>query len=338
MRFILETIIQHLEIDESVVIGAIINSSGSVPRSSGARMMVTVNGTLHGTIGGGAVEGQCHKAARELFDTEETYRIADFSMTANDAADAGMVCGGAISVLLQRIGPAQLAMLKRLLDAYLKAQSPVLITTIPDESSDPMMAILGDKTDSPFLSDASRTNIIRKNRREPFLLSENGQDYFIEPLAHPGVVHLVGAGHVALATARLAEFAGFETVVMDDREEFANGARYPEAREIRVLKSFDNCVTDMGPGDYVVIVTRGHMHDREVLAQALRTDAGYIGMIGSSKKRKAVYDSLIQAGFTETDLQRVYSPIGLAIGADTPEEIGISIVAEMVQVRAGITK
>jgi len=107
---------------------------------------------------------------------------------------------------------------------------------------------------------------------------------FVEPLVHPGRVHLAGAGHVALATARIAAFVGFEVVVMDDRQEFANSERYPEASRVRVLDSFTDCIKDLGPDDYVIIVTRGHIHDREVLAQALRTDAGYIGMIGSSRK------------------------------------------------------
>lgn len=336
MRFILETLTQHLKNNEQVVIGAVIQSSGSVPRSSGARMLVTKDGTLHGTVGGGAVEGQCHKVARELFETVESFRIAEFSMTATDAAEAGMVCGGAATVLLQRIGPGQLSMLTKLHEMYLQATRPVLITAIPHGGGDPYMTIFGEEPDVSSIPESIRTSLHKKNRREPFLLSENGQDFFIEPLAHPGVVHLVGAGHVALATARLAAFAGFEVVVMDDREEFANKSRYPEASEVRVLQSFTDCVTDMGADDYVVIVTRGHVHDREVLAQSLKTEAGYIGMIGSSRKRRAVYDSLLQSGFTETDLQRVYSPIGLSIGAETPEEIGLSIVAELIQVRAGL--
>ncbi|WP_163335804.1 XdhC family aldehyde oxidoreductase maturation factor [Desulfopila sp. IMCC35008] len=336
MRFILDTLTQHLQKNEPVVIGAIIRSSGSVPRSSGARMLVTKDGTLHGTVGGGALEGQCHKVARELFETEKSFRLKEFSMTASDAADVGMVCGGAATVLLQRIEPEQLSMLTKLQEMYLRATRPVLITAIPHGGAVPSMAIFGEEQESSLIPESILATVPEKSRREPYLLNENTHDYFIEPLAHPGVVHLVGAGHVALATARMAAFTGFEVVVMDDREEFANSSRYPEAREVRVLENFDNCITDMGPGDYVVIVTRGHMHDRDVLAQSLQTEAGYIGMIGSSKKRKAVYDSLLQSGFTEADLQRVHSPIGISIGADTPEEIGISIVAELIQVRAGL--
>jgi xanthine dehydrogenase accessory factor len=121
---------------------------------------------------------------------------------------------------------------------------------------------------------------------------------------------------------------------MDDRAEFANRQRYPEANTIKVLDNFDNCFPELGTDDFVVIVTRGHQYDRDVLAQALKTKAGYIGMIGSKRKREAIYRSLLQEGFTELDLQRVYSPIGLDIGSDTPQEIGMSIVAELVKARA----
>lgn len=122
----------------------------------------------------------------------------------------------------------------------------------------------------------------------------------------------------------------------DDRAEFANAERYPRAREVSVLDSFADCFDELGSDDYVVIVTRGHLHDRDVLAQALNTGAGYIGMIGSSRKREGVYRSLLAGGYTEDDLQRVHCPIGLAIGADTPEEIAVSIVAEMIRNRAGL--
>ena len=171
----------------------------------------------------------------------------------------------------------------------------------------------------------------------PFLINYGDQEVFVEPLVHPGRLHLVGAGHVALATAQLAAFVGFEVVVMDDRAEFANTARYPQAREVRVLDTFGDCLADLGPDDYVIIVTRGHMHDRDVLAQALRTRAGYVGMIGSRRKRDSIYTSLRGEGFTEADFNRVHCPIGIAIGADTPEEIALCIVAELVQIRAGMS-
>jgi len=128
----------------------------------------------------------------------------------------------------------------------------------------------------------------------------------------------------------------FRTVVLDDRAEFANRKRFAETDEVIVLENFDNAFGGVviDPDAYIVIVTRGHSHDKTVLAQALKTDAGYIGMIGSRTKRDTIYRALKQEGFTQTDIDRVHSPIGMDIGAETPEEIAISIVAELVRVRA----
>ena len=196
----------------------------------------------------------------------------------------------------------------------------------------PRLICLGE--DNTLINEDLRKQILKITRRAPFLIKSNEQEFFVDPLVSPGVVHLVGAGHVALATAQLASFADFEVVVMDDREEFASVERYPQANKVIVLDSFDDCLKHLSHTDFVVIVTRGHIHDRDVLAQALHTKAGYIGMIGSRRKREVVYQSLRENGFTEVDLGRVSSPIGLAIGADTPNEIALSIVAELVKVRS----
>jgi len=125
-------------------------------------------------------------------------------------------------------------------------------------------------------------------------------------------------------------------VVIDDREEFADVKCFPDASDIHQCP-FEG-VIDRLPVDessFLVIVTRGHMHDKTVLAQALKTKAKYIGMIGSSRKRNIIYDKLMEEGFTKQDLLRVHSPIGLDIGAETPVEIAVSIVAELIKVRAG---
>lgn len=334
MRTLLESLIGRLEQNESVVMGVIVRSTGSVPRASGARMLVCEDGSLLGTVGGGMVEGACREKAVGLFRSDHLHAMADFHMNAAEAAADGMVCGGSVTVLLQKVTPDSLDIFNRLSAACKRGESPSLITGLPNGTDEPYVTV-ADNANSFRLPASVVEAIGGKKSREPFVLNDRGRELLVEPLVHPGTVHLVGAGHVALATAQLAAFAGFDVVVLDDREEFANRERYPEAREINVLDSFDNCIGGMGPEDYVVIVTRGHMHDRDVLTQALRTDAGYIGMIGSSRKRRAVYDSLLDNGFTEADLERVFSPIGLPIGADTPEEIGVSIVAELIKVRAG---
>ncbi|BHH81863.1 XdhC family aldehyde oxidoreductase maturation factor [Desulforhopalus sp. 52FAK] len=335
MQYILDSLISTLEQGETAVIGAIVRSSGSAPRTSGARMLVRLDGTLVGTLGGGALEGGCLMRAKELMTGAhgETFAELHFDLTNASAAAEGMVCGGEVSVLLQKITPAELASFVQMRDDFYRGIPAMLVTGLPTDGLGPQMYFLHGSTDCDLLVPL-RNEIQRKNRRSKFIISHEEQDYFVEPLINPGTVYLLGAGHVALATAHLATFTGFEVVVIDDREEFSNRDRYPDAKEVIVLESFDNCLPQLGPDDFVVIVTRGHLHDRDVLAEALRTNAGYIGMIGSAKKRKGVYASLLKEGFTQEDLERVYSPIGLSIGGDTPEEIGLSIVAEMIKVRA----
>jgi xanthine dehydrogenase accessory factor len=337
MQYILDSLISTLEKGESAVIGAIVRSSGSAPRTSGARMLVRLDGTLVGTLGGGALEGGCLAKAKGLFDDSDSDAFAEleFDLTDKTAAAEGMVCGGEVSVLMQKVTPALLQHFIQLRDDFVKGVQAMLVTALPQNGNGPHTYFLPGSGDCEILVPL-RKEILRKNRRAKFLISHGEQDYFVEPLLNPGTVYLLGAGHVALATAHLASFTDFDVVVMDDREEFANSERYPKAKKVVVLDTFNDCLNGLGPDDYVVIVTRGHLHDRDVLAQALRTDAGYIGMIGSSKKRQAVYTSLLEEGFSNNDLKRVYSPIGLSIGGDTPEEIGLSIVAEMVKVRAGM--
>jgi xanthine dehydrogenase accessory factor len=333
MRHVLDTIISALNRDESVILCSIVRSSGSAPRTSGARMVVLTDGGLAGSVGGGIVEGDCRKAAGELLAGSDTHAQLDFSLSAEGAADQGMVCGGSVTVLLQNLEPSAVHLFMRLRHAYVEGRRPLLLTVLPFLGAAPQLLTFGAGEDAQVPAELRESLQTRKDR-VPFTVEQDGREIFVEPLVHPGTVHLVGAGHVALATAHIACFVGFDVVVMDDRADFANTARYPQAREVRVLDGFANCLAELGPDDYVVIVTRGHIHDRDVLAQALRTGAGYIGMIGSKRKRQAVYAWLRGEGFTEMDLKRVHNPIGLPIGADTPEEIGVSIVAEMIQIRA----
>jgi xanthine dehydrogenase accessory factor len=153
-------------------------------------------------------------------------------------------------------------------------------------------------------------------------------------------MYCFGAGHVAVPTAHLASLVGFRVVVVDDREEYANTERFPDADEVRVIDDYNRAFEgfEIDADSFIVILTRGHRYDREVLEQSLKTKAGYIGMISSRKKRDTVYQTLIKEGVTTADrLAYVHSPIGLSIGAETPEEIAVSIVGEMIAER-GKTK
>lgn len=157
---------------------------------------------------------------------------------------------------------------------------------------------------------------------------------YIEPIIPEPRLVILGAGHVGRALAKIAKFSGFKTIVVDDREEFANGENIPEADETVVFhfgdvfsKVFaDSC-------SYIVIATRGHNHDLDALKAALKTDARYIGLLGSKRKKGLLFKTLGEEGFSKEDVGRVITPVGLSIGSVTPEEIAISIMAQIIQKR-----
>jgi len=159
-------------------------------------------------------------------------------------------------------------------------------------------------------------------------------EVFLEPILSNPSLYIFGAGHICYYLARAAKMAGFRVVVIDDRPAFANPERFPEADEIYAEDFpvvFKRLKVD--PSSYIAIVTRGHLHDETVLEWAMRTPAKYIGMIGSRRKIKRIFKDLEERGVPGQALDRIHAPIGIDIGAETPAEIAISILAEMIQVR-----
>ncbi len=161
-------------------------------------------------------------------------------------------------------------------------------------------------------------------------------EIFIEPILPQPIVYLFGGGHVSTAVAKAAQAVGFGVGVIDDREAFANSQRFPMAQEI--FTSYDDAFAKLRPNSssYLVIVTRGHKEDMRVLAWAVRTQARYVGMIGSRRKVLSVYKALEKEGYAMEEFERVFAPMGLDIGALSPEEIAVSIVAELVAVRRNV--
>ncbi len=160
-------------------------------------------------------------------------------------------------------------------------------------------------------------------------------EVFVEPILPQPTLYLFGGGHVSTAVAKAAQAAGFGIGVVDDREAFANKERFPVAQEI--FTSYEDAFEKIQPNasTYLVIVTRGHKDDMRVLAWAVRMDARYVGMIGSKRKVLSVYKALESEGYKPEEFEHVFAPMGLEIGALSPEEIAISIVAELVAVRRG---
>jgi xanthine dehydrogenase accessory factor len=159
-------------------------------------------------------------------------------------------------------------------------------------------------------------------------------DIFIEPILPPALLYIFGAGHVAINLYKVAKNAGFDVIIVDDRETYANRQRFPEAREV-YAEDFEQAMARLSPNElsYLVIVTRGHRDDMRVLRWAVQTRARYVGMIGSKRKTIAIFKELQKEGLSAELFERVHAPVGLDIGAITPEEIAVAITAELIAVR-----
>ena len=159
-------------------------------------------------------------------------------------------------------------------------------------------------------------------------------DIFIEPILPPALLYIFGAGHVSLSLYKIASGAGFNVAVIDDREAYASRERFPDAKEI-IAADFEEAMAKLTPNEssYIVIVTRGHRDDMRVLRWAVQTHARYIGMIGSKRKTITIFRELTKEGIPAHLFDRVHAPVGLDIGAITPEEIAVAITAELIAVR-----
>ena len=341
-----QTLFHALENGERVVLATIVSQIGSTPRTAGTKMIIRRDGGIVGTIGGGLAEAEIITMAGRVFETDMPV-LRRFDMTSALADGMDMICGGRIDVLVEPVhaSPENRRIFETLATALQTGQKAALLAAIGKAGELPekigRCVILEDgSTQGPLsLTDGlakDRPAIVR-NERNPVILSHATGRFLVEPYFVSGTVFLFGAGHVSADVAKLAKSVDFRVVVLDDRKEFANRARFETADDVCVLTSFDHAfdTLDIDRDSHIVIVTRGHLHDKTVLTQALKTKAGYVGMIGSRKKRDAIYLSLLNNGFTNDDLKRVHSPIGLAIGAQTPAEIAVSIVAELIAVRAG---
>lgn len=328
---------------EPFVIATLFGKSGSAPRTDGAKMIIYADGTITGTIGGGLLEAEVRELAGQVFHTK-TPLLKQFDLSAAEIAETDMICGGKCEVLLDYIpgsNPARLEVYRGVVNALNKRQAAWLVTGMGLDSSEPgdisqclagaNGSIIGSLECSPevlkqMISAASESSVyVLDNRR-----------FLIEPVYDRDWLYIFGAGHIAKQLAILAEMADFKTVVVDDRLAYANRERFPHS-DIVVVDSFEDlpAAVEIHPHSYLVIVTRGHLHDKTVLGQVLKTPSAYVGMIASRRKRRLIYDALqAEQGFAAADLARVHSPIGIEIMAETPEEIAISIIAELIKVRA----
>ncbi len=345
MKQLYRAMLKLLQQGESFAVATIFDKSGSAPRSEGAKMVVRADGSIIGTIGGGRLEASAIDLARKAIPARKTV-IQSFNLTSKDAAASDMICGGTGEVLVDFIDAGDDNNLKIYTEAaeIIAQGSKGWLVTLMGKTTEsagtarqqclvrPDKTLVGNVTCSPYLLEKLVAGPARISlHSEAF----DEQRFLVEPLRQGGTVFIFGAGHVSQKVAPLSDSVGFRTVVIDDRAEYANRERFPEPIDVRVIESFKKLPElDIDADSYLVIVSRGHLFDKEILEQVLRSKAAYIGMIGSRGKRDLVYQEIVSHGFAKEELERVYSPIGTNIGAETPEELAISIVGEMVKARA----
>jgi len=336
------------------VLATIIRLSGSGPRGVGTKFLVMEDGSYAGTIGGGLLEAEVLKKAKTVFEKSKPARLR-LTLMGKDVAETDMICGGDVDVFLEPLLPGdegQIEILKKCAEIQKRGGSGLLATTVDTDrwgkegSLKVFLDSKGEKIgDLPRMrnvaEELSRTLSQRLEKKYPevALFKDNeGREVevFLDPVLSDPFLYIFGGGHVSAQIVPLAARVGFKVVIVDDRPEFADPRKFPDAVKVHQY-AFEGVIEKLpvNESSYIVIVTRGHIHDKTVLAQCLRTGAKYIGMIGSRRKKAMIYEKLLEEGFTGEDLDRVYAPIGLDIGAETPEEIAVSIVAELIKVRAG---
>jgi xanthine dehydrogenase accessory factor len=346
---IIAEIVSALGNRERPVLATIISSSGSTPLPPGASMLVRAHGKIVlGTIGGGLLEATVTKEA-EQFSVESTDSVVrQFEFNESDSEE-GMICGGSVEILLERIGEEEMSLFSRLMALRDEGSDCTLLRLTDSTKSIVKRTVLegitNDVTERPPLdgllkvyevpADRFLQSLQRAHREEsvecvPGLEGE----IILQPIVGIQPLIIFGGGHVGRSLSKIAGDAGFTVTVVDDRQEYAHPDRFPE--DVRTIsKSWRDAFEDLQvkPSASIVIVTRGHESDKEVLRHAVRTPARYIGMIGSGKKVTATYARLQEEGVPIALLKRVHAPIGMEIGAVTAEEIAVSIVAELIHVR-----
>lgn len=341
MRELLTELTEALDQGKRCIYCAVIETRGSTPQKAGAAMLVFADGSQHGTLGGGCVEAEVKQRALRVLGNgdEQAAQVLSFCLDDNYGWDDGLICGGRMTILADPVrGSEYYRRFRELVETGQGCTEAVVITPEPCGRAAGTRFLFDDqgKVFGPIdVPTTIRKNLIPlRQRPRPYVMG--GVAYL--PVLPRITVFIVGGGHVGQAVAKLAADVDFDIWVLDDRERYACAERFPTAGKIMVgdisakLKDLVQA-GDITPSIYALIVTRGHAHDEEALYHLATAPAGYIGMIGSKRKIKLIYEDLVARGIPADTLAKVHAPLGFAIGSQTVPEIAVSIVAELIACR-----
>lgn len=311
--------------DKSAVsVATLFNGTGSRPRANGSQMLISESEMVVDTIGGGKLEADVILCAKQVIENK-TSMLHHFEMTNEDIALSDMICGGKGDVLIYFSDERDICVLNLIKE--LKVRDGWLL--FPIETNSGISFVSAEGT---FIGDilVCKNFLNTEKTSDVYIIKIDGIRYLAQWITETGKLHIMGAGHISQKIVDIANLVDIECFVYDDRAEFINDKRFPDAQLVLIDNLSKPPNIELTSKDMIVIVTRGHMFDKDDLAWALNTDAGYIGMIGSKKKVNMIFKSMIQKGYSIDNLNRVFAPIGLDIGAETPSEIAVAIVAQLI--------
>lgn len=347
MRQLLQQVRQLVNNRQPCVYCSIVETRGSTPQKAGAAMVVFPDGRQLGTLGGGCVEAEVKQNALRSFASDSApTEIFTFQLDDNYGWDDGLICGGRMSVLATPLSISKAEMeaqnyfqcFAEMLEQGLGCTEAVGINKESSsyggrwlfDANSRMVAQLGSANDTTTILEH-----LKPVTRRPKPYTVNGFSY--SPFWPRITLLIVGGGHVGQAVAQLASDVDFDIQVLDDRDTFSNKERFPMAQKCYV-GDIGQTLASLVPQHineqtFCLIVTRGHNHDEEALYYLAESQAAYVGMIGSKRKIKLIYDDLVARGISKEALQRVHAPLGFNIGSQTVPEIAVSIVAELIACR-----
>jgi xanthine dehydrogenase accessory factor len=338
MKHLVADLEQILHSDQAVAYTALVETRGSTPQKAGASMLVFPDGSQSGTLGGGCVEAEVKRRALRILD-EGSREIMTFQLDNDYGWDDGLICGGRMKMLVDPVRPGDdLDYFRRLVEVYQTGLGCTEVVVIDAEAAGGGAA--GDR----FLFDHNDELVAYRGTPEPpetlranfNPIKSRPRSYVASGLSY--LPHLqrcrlviVGGGHVGRKVAELAHDVDFDVWVVDDREEFCNPERFPYAKRL-IVGPIDSALSglEIDANTLCLIVTRGHHHDEEALYHLAETEASYVGLIGSKRKIKMIFEDLLREGISREALARVYAPIGFDIGSQTVPEIAVSMVAELI--------
>ena len=300
---------------------------GSVPRKDYPMMLVDRQGEIIGTIGGGALEHSAIETTQDIIKTGKPI-LKTFDMTNEDVTKSDSVCGGNTTILIEPYTKE----IQNVLKSILSNNNNILITKISSQN-DVIIERIKITKDYHLAFSKKIVSAIDEviEQKKSKSINYNNELFLIQNIGNRPILHIFGAGHVGKAVADLAHFIELNTKIYDERKDVANSERFPFAMQINnndISRIITN--TNIAKSDYVLVATRGHQNDFILMRWLLNIKFDYLSLMSSKKKWQLLSEALINDGFTQKQLNKVYSPVGLDIGSETVPEIAVSIIAEIV--------